>query len=74
MTKYQFKIRTRDGLAVDNLNIQGHDQPDAERKLFQMYPKSRVLECHEVIGGSAREEGLDLGGILTLISRQDSEK
>ncbi len=73
MIKYQFKIRTRDGLTVDNLNIQGRDQADAERKLFQMYPKSEVTECHEVIGGTSRDEGLDLGGILALISKQDKE-
>jgi len=73
MIKFQFRIRTRDGLSVDNLNIQGRDQADAERKLFQMYPKSEVIECHEVIGGTGREEGLDLGGILSLISKQDKD-
>lgn len=75
MTKYQFRIRTRDGLAVENLNIQGRDRADAERKLFQMYPHSEVLECQEVLGlGASREEGMDLSGILSLISRQDDDK
>ena len=38
-----------------------------------MYPKSEVTECHEVIGGTSRDEGLDLGGILSLIAKQDKE-
>ena len=33
MTKYGFRIRTRDGLMVDNLLIHGRDGGDAERKL-----------------------------------------
>jgi hypothetical protein len=75
VTKYQFRIRTRNGLVVENLNIQGRDRPDAERKLFQIYPNSEVLECHEVLGlGPGREEGMDLSGILSLISRQDDDK
>ncbi|MCW5623869.1 MAG: hypothetical protein KIT73_04020 [Burkholderiales bacterium] len=69
MTKYQFRIRTRNGLSVDNLNILGRDQPDAERKLFQMYPGAEIVECVEGLG-SSREENLDLSGILALISKQ----
>lgn len=74
MNKYHFRIRTRNGLTVDNLNIQGRDRADAERKLFQMYPHSEVLECREAMAAPGREEGMDLSGILSLISRQDEDK
>lgn len=44
-TKYGFRIRTRDGLVVDNLMIHGRDEADAQRKLTQMYRNCEVLEC-----------------------------
>ena len=43
--KYGFRIRTRSGLMVDNLLIHGRDEVDAERKLRQMYPHCKVLQC-----------------------------
>jgi hypothetical protein len=51
MTKYGFRIRTRVGLIVDNLMIQGRDENDAERKLRQMYHGCEVIEC-AVRGGN----------------------
>jgi len=45
MIKYGFRIRTRDGLLVDNLLIHGRDEIDAERKLRQMYQHCKILEC-----------------------------
>lgn len=71
MIKYHFRIRTRNGLVVENLNIQGRDRADADRKLLQMYPHCEVLDCTEVAPGLTREDGADLPGILSLISRQD---
>jgi hypothetical protein len=44
-TKYGFRIRTRDGLVVENLMIHGRDVADAQRKLTQMYRQCEVLEC-----------------------------
>jgi len=44
-TKFSFRIRTRDGLVVDNLLIHGNDAVEAERKLRQMYHGCEVLEC-----------------------------
>jgi hypothetical protein len=44
-TKYGFRIRTRDGLVVENLMIHGRDAADAQRKLNQMYRHCEVLEC-----------------------------
>ena len=71
MIKYQFKIRTRNGLVVENLNIGGRDRPDAERKLLRMYLNAAVLECTELVGGTGREEAMDLNTILALIARQE---
>ena len=50
MTKYGFRIRTRDGLSVDNLQIQGRDEGDAERKLRQMYHGCQIVECTPMCG------------------------
>jgi len=44
-TKYGFRIRTRDGLMIENLMIHGRDAADAQRKLMQMYRHCEVLEC-----------------------------
>ncbi|MFO1318950.1 MAG: hypothetical protein U1F52_05000 [Burkholderiales bacterium] len=71
MVKYQFKIRAKNGLVVEALNIHGRDREDAERKLFQMYHGCTVLECVEVTAGTAREENLDVAGIISLISKQE---
>ncbi len=44
-TKYGFRIRTRQGMVVENLMIHGRDEADAERKLRQMYLHCEVLDC-----------------------------
>ncbi len=43
-TKYSFRIRTRQGLVVENLMIHGRDEADAERKLRQMYIHCEILD------------------------------
>lgn len=70
MIKYGFKIRTRGGMVVDHLTIPGRDQQDAERKLQQIYRHCEILEARPVHHGGAREEAMDVDGILSLISRQ----
>ena len=74
MMKFGFKIRTRSGLVVDNLLIPGKDQADAERKLTQIYRHCEILESKTVQQQSARDESLDMDGIISLISRQDKGK
>ena len=74
MMKFGFKIRTRSGLVVDNLLIPGKDQADAERKLNQIYRHCEILETKTVQQTSAREEAVDIDGIISLISHQDREK
>jgi hypothetical protein len=70
MVKYGFRIKTRSGLVVDNLTIQGRDQSDAEKKLFQMYHHCEILECRtgQI---SFRDKNPDLDGIITRIAKQD---
>jgi hypothetical protein len=74
MMKFGFKIRTRGGLVVDNLLIPGKDQADAERKLTQIYRHCEILESNTLLQQAAREEVMDIDGIISLISRQDKER
>ena len=72
-TKFAFRIRTRDGLLVDNLLISGRDLPDAERKLRQIYHNCEILECAECIGQASGIMGgagaANYEDVLGLISR-----
>lgn len=44
--KFVFRIRTRAGLVVENLQIPGRDIADAERKVHQLYRDCVILENH----------------------------
>ena len=69
-TKFGFRIRTRDGLLVENLMIHGRDEADAQRKLAQMYRNCEVLECrvqHRARTPSAR--GATLEEVIALVSK-----
>jgi len=54
ITKYHFRIRTRNGVVVDNLSFFGADEATARQKLQRIYRDSEVLQC--------REERLSPGG------------
>lgn len=73
MVKFAFRIRTRSGLPVDNLVVQARDQVEALRKINQMYLHCEVIECRQ-IEAQPREDGADLEGIISLISRQSGEE
>lgn len=45
ISKFSFRVRTRDGAVVDNLIIGGHDEKDARRKLLQMYQGCEILNA-----------------------------
>lgn len=68
MTKYGFRIRTRVGLVVDNLLIQGRDESDAERKLRQMYHGCEILECAPMCG-AGRSSAFSFEAVARLITR-----
>ncbi|MGH8618248.1 MAG: hypothetical protein ACREUW_11195 [Burkholderiales bacterium] len=73
MTKFGFRIRTRNGLVVENLQVQAKDRADAERKLGQIYHNCEILDCKEV-GETVKEPGsLDLEDVISLIGRESGQ-
>ena len=73
MNKYGFRIRTRTGMIVENLNVLARDRDEADRKLRQVYRDCEILECHEV-DPSLKGNGLDLEGMISLITKQEEKK
>jgi len=73
MNKYGFRIRTRGGSVVDNLQVQSHDRAEAEEKIRQIYHQCEILECQEITP-TLRKEGLDLEDVVELINKQQQEK
>jgi hypothetical protein len=73
MNKYSFRIRTRTGMIVENLNVQGRERAEAERKLNQVYRDCEILECHEV-DPSLKGNGLDLEDMISLINKQEDKR
>jgi len=73
MNKYGFRIRTRTGMTVENLNVLARDRDEAERKLKQGYRDCEILECHEA-DPSLKGNGLDLEGMISLINKQEEKK
>ncbi len=63
LAKYVYQIRSRNGVVVNNLQIQGASEEDARQKLMQMYPHCDILSCHSVVaghhGGTSYEAVLD---------------
>lgn len=73
MTKFGFKIKTRGGMVVDNLVIQARIRDEAETKIRQIYRDCEILECTE-LAPEKRGDGLDLEGVITLISKQGDSR
>ena len=73
MYKYGFKIRTRGGSIVENLQVHARDRSEAETKIKQIYRYCEILECHEVTP-TLRKEGLDVEDVVALINKQPDEK
>jgi hypothetical protein len=46
ITKYVYQIRSRNGSVVENLQIYGRTEEEAERKLKQMYRNCVILDSH----------------------------
>mgnify|MGYP001608740562 CR=1 FL=1 len=72
MNKYGFRIRTRTGMTVDNLQVQAPDRAEAERKIHQIYQHCEILECQEVTP-TLKKEGLDLDDVIALINKQEEK-
>ena len=73
MNKYGFKIRTRGGSVVENLQVQARDRAEAEQKINQIYHHCEILECHELTP-TLKKESLDLEDVVALINKQQPEK
>ena len=73
MNKYGFKIRTRGGMLVENLQVQARDREEAERKINQIYHHCEILECQEITP-TLKKEGLDLDDVVSLINKQEDGK
>ena len=69
MLKYHFSIRTRSGQSVDNIRIGGIDQPDAERRLRQMYSNCEVTRCEVKTNEVKLDQSSSIEDILSLIAR-----
>ena len=72
MNKYGFKIRTRGGSVVENLQVQARDQAEAEQKIRQIYHNCEILECQEITP-TLKKEGLDLEDVVALINKQEQK-
>lgn len=73
MTKFGFKIKTRGGMVVENLVIHARVSEEAEKKLRQIYRDCEILECSE-LAQEKRGDGLDLEGVISLISKQGDNR
>ena len=72
MNKYGFRIRTRSGSMVENLQVQARDRAEAEQKIHQVYHHCEILECQEVTP-TLKKEGLDLEDVISLINKQEDK-
>ncbi|NDP43710.1 MAG: hypothetical protein GZ089_13485 [Aromatoleum sp.] len=71
MIRYGFNIRTRSGQRVDNIHIMAASQPDAERRLKQMYLHCEIIDCREQ-SVPRRVDTLDVERVIGLISASPS--
>lgn len=72
MNKYGFRIRTRGGSVVENLQVHARDRTEAEQKINQIYHHCQILECQEITP-TLKMEGLDLEDVISLINKQEEK-
>ena len=70
-TKYGFRIRTRSGAVVENLSIAGRDEPEAERKLRQIYQGCEILETRKVAAQASRIGPVTYEDVVDLITGKE---
>jgi len=73
MCKFGFRIKTRGGMVVENLVVQARDQSEAENRIRQIYHHCEILECR-TLAQDTRADGMDLEGMISLISRQEDPR
>ena len=72
--KYGFRIRTRGGVVVENLSISGRDEPDAQRKLRQIYLGCEILETKQLIMQASRNGPVTYEDVVDLITGENSSR
>jgi hypothetical protein len=68
MIKFGFKVKTRNGVVLDNLQVAARDRDEAERKIRQIYHNCEIIESAE-LRPTIREDALDLESMIALINR-----
>ena len=69
MIKFGFRIKTRGGMLVDNLQVTARDRAEAERKITQIYHRCEVIECVE-LRQTVKDEAFDLESAIDLIGKE----
>ncbi len=70
MQKFDFSILTRDGQRIVSVVIAGSDQPEAERKLRQMYRHCEVVSCNSrLVADHKVQQVLSVEDIISMISK-----
>lgn len=69
MLKFYFSVLTQGGQKVENILIGGKDQPDAERKLRQMYYHCEVTHCEIKQEEMKPGQATSVEDILSLIAK-----
>ena len=70
MLKHVFSIKTRDGQAIESIQIYGKDYADAERKLRQMYHHCEITS-NKTVDTNKTGQSVDIEELLSLISKHD---
>ena len=73
MIKFGFKIKTRGGMVVDNLQIAARDRAEAERRVGQIYQRCEIIECLEM-RQPVKEEDFDLESAINLIAKENERE
>jgi hypothetical protein len=72
MTRFTFRVRTRNGLLVEAVNLQARDREEADRRLMQMYMGCTVLDC-QTATPDGREESASFESVISLIVREPTD-
>lgn len=72
MTRFTFRVRTRNGLVVEAVNLQARDREEADRRLMQMYMGCTVLDC-QTATPDGREESASFESVISLIAREPTD-
>ena len=72
MSKYGYRIRTRNGMLVENLQVIANDRAAAENKIRQIYRNCEIIDCQE-IAPAVKGENIDLENMISLIGKQEED-